>query len=189
MVIRRNDQQQSGSGNLQVNGNASTYNYNLSNNPTLDVLDFFEEDIKDIIIFFSDNIDTINITDAYLKDFSKVDLTIKNTLNNLSSEYFESIIVDNDMKNFTKIDSFLSDFRNKKYLTMYDMTARDLKIKIATYNNLFLSFEQIFDNIFNKLIEKQREQIKNHRHYICTFLHYMYCNCDIGLKTEEEKLI
>lgn len=69
-------------------------------------LRFYEKDLREIIIFFSENIQTIS-TEAsdFVKSYTIVDKEVKNQLNDLSKEYFE-FIKTHSLQYFESIDAF-----------------------------------------------------------------------------------
>lgn len=176
----------------QINNEGSTTNnINNQNNYTFHkekVINFHEKDIKDIIIYFSNQIDNISIIkneeDA---DFINIPLLkTKNKLNKLSNEYFEEL-KDNHMGYFYKIDTFLKDPKNKKYLRMYKNTTSEIKYKIIATRKDYPSFESILMDLYDCTLNKNLEELPLDRDFIFVFLHFMYCNCDIGIKCDKER--
>jgi len=52
--------------------------------------------------------------------------------------------------------------------------------------NDFDYFEKIFDDIYSYILEKNSNKLPFDKGLIWIFLHYMYCNCDIGEKEEND---
>jgi hypothetical protein len=149
-------------------------------------IQFYEKDIRDVILMFNEEKDPINqiLKEEKQEDDSLVyiDKSKKNTLNNLSEEYFERSIVEDSLQYFNKIDDFLKDLKNKKYLNSYNNTIKDLKNEIILKRSKFEKFEEILEYLYKKIQSKHSEDLNQHRNLIRVFLHYMYWNCDIGKK-------
>lgn len=166
-----------GSGNQQANGDII--------NITVDAkIEFYEKDLKKVIEYFDENLNNIKIEEVF-NDLKKIPLDKKNRLNNLSEEYFEIIVMDY-MEYFNKIDAFLKDPINVIYLKMYKSTVEELKRKVVIYRKRFDKFEEIFDVLYNYMINQSKEKLQFNRQLIWVFLHYMYCKCHIGKKEEND---
>lgn len=146
-------------------------------------IQFYEKDIRDVILMFNQEKDPINqILKEEDDSLVYIDKSEKNTLNNLSQDYFDNSIVEDSLQYFDKIDDFLKDFKNKKYLNFYNSTIKDLKNEIMVNRNKFEKFEEILEYLYKKIQNKHSEDLNQHRSLIRVFLHYMYWNCDIGKK-------
>lgn len=143
-----------------------------------DPLNFYDQDIKDVITGFGDIVSTVQ-TPATSR-FQYIDKTEKNKLNNLSEEYFKEI-KRKSLSHFDKIDSFLKDAQNQEHLDRYEATVQELNSKIIEKRSHFAEFEQILNHLYDHLIS-QREELREpkYRKLVLTFLHYMYFNCDLG---------
>ncbi|MFW2503607.1 ABC-three component system protein [Clostridium diolis] len=165
-----------------INNIENQYNYFNNDEP----LRFYEKDIKDIIVCFSNEYKSVLIGIGNDNDFSNIPLLEeKNELNNLSNEYFEEI-KDKHMMYFFKIDAFLKDPKNKAYLEMYTETADELKCTIIANRERYSNFDKIFPEVGLYILTRHEEVLRSKRKLIYAFLHYMYCNCDIGRKTKKE---
>ncbi len=143
-------------------------------------IEFFENDLKEIIIAFSKSSKELSATvSAKLKQLKNTDKTKKNELNNLSKEYFE-IIKKKSLSYFVKIEIFLKDPLNKEYLNFYENTIWDLQAKITTKRDEYDKFEEILDTLFEYIFQNNTD-LKDNRKLIWVFLHYMYWHCDIGV--------
>lgn len=172
--------------------NSTINNINNQNNtyvfPEDKIIRFYEEDIKNIIIYFSKEID--NICDDISEDVDFMNIPLletKNCLNNLSNDYFKNIKEDH-MQYFYKIDNFLKDPKNKLYLKMYSNTIHELKLKITSFRKDYGEFDRIFIVLYDYTFNKHEEELRLDRNFIFVFLHFMYCNCDIGKRCEEEMI-
>lgn len=146
--------------------------------------DFSEEEIKDIILEFHNELPKIKTileaeVDRIKFDFDRVKIEEKNKKNQLSREYYENEILSHSLQDFEKIESFLSDTRNEEFKEQYFDIAAELRNLIQLKRSNFASFEEIFIFIFKKVSDGNK--LKGKRH-IFTLLHYMYYECLIGVK-------
>lgn len=143
---------------------------------------FYEEDFKNLILFFSKNKTEI-ASEAVDKqnDLIRVSLDEKNAKNKLSEAYFK-FMLDRSLVYFKQIDDFLKDPKNKELLKAYEATVIELNSKILTNRNQFNAFEEIFDHLYNFILKNNSAELKTERKLIYIFLDYMYYNCDIGEK-------
>lgn len=143
---------------------------------------FYESDIRDVIVLFSNNtswIDTAPIKDA--KPFEYADKERKNALNNIDEAYF-SDIKNYSLQFFSSIDCFLKDPRNDQYLKTYKNTTSDLRGYIQKHSDLY-SFKEILETIIDTITGADTSSdIFRVRALVRVFVHYMYWNCDIGRK-------
>jgi hypothetical protein len=142
---------------------------------------FFEQDIKDVIECFTDEIEVIDDIINILNDTYRIDIEKKNELNNLSQECFNHI-KENSIIYFNKIDTFLFDPRNEKYLAKYLSTITELNNKIICNRREFDYFDKIFDSIYTYIVQRCEYNLSFDKNLIWIFLHYMYWKCDIGVK-------
>lgn len=150
-------------------------------NDLLTPLQFYEEDLKEIIIAFSKlNSDCDDRVTKRLNELKNTDKTIKNELNKLSQEYFDEMIKKGSLSYFPFIEAFLQNPSNIKYCNFYQNTVSDLKEKIIVNRKEYYEFDKIFDEIYDYIREKNTD-LKDHRRLIRVFLHYMYWHCDIGI--------
>lgn len=142
-------------------------------------IEIHPQDMEKLILHFDENIDLFSGHSVAPPDpeFTPPLLKPKNQLNSLSNDYFESSIVE-DMPSFETIRDFLSNPRNAEWRKRYANVSKQFRNKYQTHRGDFGAFETIFDDIFNRL--RQRGQIAGQDALIYTFLHYMYCSCDLG---------
>lgn len=144
-------------------------------------LQFYEGDLKELVLKFSQiKNKIIKIIKGKVFDFKAIDLETKNKLNRLSKDYF-NFINNNSLANFSSIRSFLEDPINKKYKEYYENTISDLQEVIILKRNDYGNFEELFHVLMNYIIDNNGD-LKPKRKLIRVFLHYMYYNCDIGVK-------
>ena len=108
----------------------------------------------------------------------------KNEINNLSKKYFDYIQSDS-LPRFAQINSFLSNHRNSDCAEQYHAVADELKGQLVTHRDEFKRFDDALEHVF-QLIHERSPQLKmaSHRRLVKIFVHYMYCDCDIGEKAQ-----
>lgn len=142
-------------------------------------LQFYEDDLRDIIIAFSeadiqaDKIERIN------DEISRIGIESKNELNKLSKDYFDYVFKKSYLR-FDQIGAFLEDPKNHLYKEYYDNTVADLQEKIVVKRDDYATFDEIFSYLYDYIFQNNIEKLKDNRQLIRIFLHYMYHNCDIG---------
>ncbi|WP_209405228.1 ABC-three component system protein [Pseudozobellia sp. WGM2] len=149
----------------------------LNLNKLLLPLNFNENDLKEIINTFN------KISNEEEKVIPKIpenrDIETKNELNELSEEYFNSVIKKNIIY-FDQIRDFLTDEINSEYLNKYENTIEDINEEIVLHRDEFEKFEEILNYLYKFIVENNPELTQNRR-LVRVFLHYMYYNCDIGV--------
>ncbi|PDS27035.1 ABC-three component system protein [Flavobacterium branchiophilum] len=148
--------------------------------------DFSDEEIKEIILAFkkqlSDITEDIKTKAEEVKyNFDNIEKEIKNEKNSLSKEYYENEILLRSYSDFSKIQLFLEDEKNSDLRDYYFDIASELGGLITIKRDNFVLFEEVFIFIYQKIIDGNKELNGGKRH-IFTLLHYMYMNCEIGLK-------
>jgi hypothetical protein len=146
-------------------------------------LHFYETDIKKIILAFHKDIPSaIGVATSNI-DFTKeyISKVEKNQINNLSKEYFDDSIKAS-LAYFSDITKFLDDPKNTEFRDAYKNTVAELQHKISIKRDEFDKFEELFDVLYDYVLENNRTEIANKRSLILVFLHFMYFNCDIGRK-------
>lgn len=146
--------------------------------------DFSEHEIKNIITGFHKNLPLLKSTlesqvEKIKSDYERIGIDEKNQKNNLSKEYYENEVLAVSLQDFDKIRSFLLNSINEDLKDQFfDITA-ELRNLILLKRDNFMAFEEIFIFIYKKICEGSDMRGKRH---IFTLLHYMYCECLIGLK-------
>ncbi len=142
---------------------------------------FYEQDIRDVILMFSNNNNWVTIQpDPEIDEYTYVDKKKKNKLNNIDDEYFDEI-KSHSLKFFSDISDFLKDPKNLDCLTSYTNTTSDLRSYITKHSATH-SFTEILETIVSNIAGEQNTNIFNVRYLVKVFVHYMYWNCDIGRK-------
>lgn len=174
-------QNQSADNGHNINQAGRDINYNQVIMSELN-FELYEEDIKEVITFFSETI--VNPIDEKPIDFNVVEIDKKNELNNVS-KYCNELIRDKSLPKFNKINSFLKHPANSEYLAMYDSITFELQQLILGKFKSFESFDSVFSCLYEHIIKnniKDRDFMKM-RTNVLVFLHFMYYNCDIGKKS------
>ena len=146
--------------------------------------DFSENEIKNIITGFHKNLPQLSSSiesqvEKIKSDYERIGLEDKNIKNSLSKEYYENEVLAVSLQDFEKITSFLLNPINEDLKEQFYNIAAELRNLILLKRDNFFAFEEIFIFIYKKICDGS--DIRGKRH-IFTLLHYMYCECLIGLK-------
>ncbi|WP_099336443.1 ABC-three component system protein [Clostridium cadaveris] len=171
-------------GNVIQSGNdtnISIINQEFQFNLNPEDLYFYDEDIKNLIIFFTKNLG--NISEIPFPDNEPIDLDKKNKKNKLSDDYFKRI-QETHLPQFGQIRSFLRNPKNCEYVDMYLSTTEELQTHIYALLPKLNSFDLIFSLITQIILKNNSndQQFMRIRTKVLLFLHFMYYNCDIGIK-------
>lgn len=156
----------------------------LGLNKLLMPLEFYEKDLQEIVVAFSESKMSKEALKAIQHDLVRIPIEEKNKLNNLGEEYFDNVLK-NSFSDFERIKVFLEDPQNEVYKKMYDNTVSDLQAKISLKRNEFYAFEEVLEHVCDYVLDTQKLELLNNRRLIRAFLHYMYFYCDIGIKESE----
>ena len=148
--------------------------FNRYNNP----LRIHPEDIGEVITAFHDAKNGIGSDFNSKKDFKHPGIEKKNEINNLSCDYYDEIIA-YSVRHFSQIQNFLENPRNTGFNDKYHDTADEIKTKLMIYRANFDTFEEVLAHLYDLIIDGNID-LKHRRRLANIFLHYMYCNCDIG---------
>lgn len=143
-------------------------------------LQFYEQDLKTIIEAFYRNKPQKREIDKIFQNKKYVKMDRKNSLNNLGKEYFDSVIKSH-YTHFDSIENFLSDPINRQFKVYYENTIDDLNAKITIKREEYSRFEELLDYLY-EFVMMNNPDLKDKRKLVRVFLHYMYCECDIGRK-------
>lgn len=148
--------------------------------------DFSDEEIRDIIISFKDQLGNIeeSLKEEVLRikySFEKIDLEEKNKMNDLSVEYYSEVIVSGSLVDFSKISYFLNDPINETFKDYFYDTASELNQIITIKRGNFNAFEEVFVFIYQKICDGNNH-LKGSKRHVMTLLHFMYAECLIGKK-------
>ena len=138
------------------------------------------DDVKQVITAFYQKRQEIDVKDEARFSFKHVKLDEKNELNKLSEQYFK-YIQENSQSYFEQITKFLKNPINKEFTEYYYNICDEIKSKITVRRDEFAQFEEIFEYLYDFILQGCPE-LEKIRRFVNVFLHYMYCNCDIGEK-------
>lgn len=144
-------------------------------------LEFYEKDLQEIVVAFSETKISSNVVRAIQSDLTRIPIEEKNRLNKLGKTYFDNILKDS-FSDFEKIKCFLEDPINNEYKNKYVNTVSDLQDEIIVHREEYNAFEEILNHLYKLILDKTNENLMMNRKPIRVFLHYMYFNCDIGKK-------
>ncbi len=156
----------------------------LGLNKLLLPLQFYENDLREIVIAFSEAKISKEKLGTIQSDLARSPIEEKNRLNNLSKTYFDNVLKES-YSDFEKIKNFLEDPKNGEYKSKYDNTISDLQEEIIIKRNEYHSFEEILNHLYKLILDPTSDRLLMNRRLIRVFLRYMYVNCDIGKKVSE----
>lgn len=113
-------------------------------------------------------------------DFDKISLDEKNKINKLGKDYFEMMVA-HHQSHFHRIQSFLSDPKNRQYENLYHNIVDEIRSKLSANNN-FTNFEQVLIWLYDSTLSSQKPEITKNRRLLNVLLSFMYFSCDIGKK-------
>jgi hypothetical protein len=148
--------------------------------------DFSDEEIKDIIVAFKNQLAGIteDINKKVVKvnyDFDFIATEEKRAKNELGKNYLENEIIATSLMDFDKIQQFLDNDINAEFKEYYFDVASELSGIITVKRDNFAAFEEVFIFIYQKIADGSIK-LKGGKRHILTLLHYMYMECLIGLK-------
>lgn len=147
-------------------------------------LEFYEKDLQEIIIAFSESKISKEELKSIQNDLSGIPIKEKNELNKLGKEYFDNVLK-TSCSEFERIKKYLEDPQNEVYKSMYINTVSDIQEEIIIKRNEYGAFEEVLNHLYKILLDSSNVKLLNSRKLIRVFLHYMYFNCEIGLKDIE----
>lgn len=156
----------------------------LGLNKLLMPLQFYEKDLQEIIIGFSETKITKEKLRTIQSDLTRIPIEEKNRLNNLRKIYFDNVLKES-FSDFERIKSFIEDPKNSEYKTKYDNTISDLQEEIIINWDEYNFFEDILNYLYKLILDESNKNLIKNRKLIRVFLHYMYFNCDIGKKVSK----
>jgi hypothetical protein len=156
----------------------------LGLNRLLMPLQFYEKDLQEIVIAFSEAKLSKEEVRTIQTDLTKIPIEEKNGLNNLTKDYFDNVLKES-FSDFEKINSFLEDPKNDYYKSKYNNTISDLQEEIILKRDEYQFFESILNHLYKLALDSTNNQLLMNRKLLRVFLHYMYFNCEIGKKGVE----
>jgi len=140
---------------------------------------FHSQDLKALLTAISKH-NIINKAMEYTYELNFVSISQKNELNKLSERYF-NLIKSESMSYFGQIKHFLTSPLNADLADLYDNIVVDFNNKILIRRDDYDKFEEIFEVIYDSILEQEPELHTKHR-LLYAMLHYMYWECDLGEK-------
>ena len=153
----------------------------LGLNSLLMPLQFYERDLQEIVITFSETKISNEEMRTIKSDLTSMPIEEKNRLNNLGKTYFDNVFKES-FSDFENIRRFLEDPKNVEYKLMYDNTISDLQEEIIIKRNEYHFFEDILNHLYKLTLDSNNGKLVMNRKLVRVFLHYMYFYCDIGRK-------
>ncbi len=160
-------------GNQKVGGffNNASYTENI----------FYEKDSVDILPSDLDELlDYLSDEDNYIDEsfgFTIPDLTKKNFKNGIDENYYD--FMKGDFSYFQDIVEILKNDSDNLIKRKYRIASRLLQLQY------FSSFQERMKEFITSVISKHSKETKCSSEVslkLCKLLHYMYSNCDIGIK-------
>lgn len=144
---------------------------------------FTPDDIREVVSEFFRQKDSMSQVFDSRHDFQNYPgIEEKNVINNLSDRYFRYIESDS-LPKFAQIESFLKNPRNSDVADQYHAVADELKGQLITHRDTFERFDDALEHVYQLIHERSPElQPAPRRRLVKIFVHYMYCDCDIGEK-------
>ncbi len=153
----------------------------LGLNKLLMPIQFYEQDIQEIITTFAETAIPESDIKKLQDEFARISIEEKNKLNKLGKDYFNNVLK-SSYADFDKIKIFLEDPQNDDFKKKYKNSISDLQEEIVLHKLDYGAFENILNHIYKLILDMSNEKLRNNRNLIRIFLHYMYVNCDIGIK-------
>lgn len=148
------------------------------------VITFDPSTLREVIVSIDKSVEKLEYKAT---DFISVDVEKKNKLNGLSQDFYDDIIAIDFEPYFAELDSFLKQRENEDLQLLVNNIVNNLNRKISMKRRHYETFEELLDSISDALWDAEYIALKNKEDSITFFLYYLYANCFIGKKTEEEK--
>lgn len=174
-------------GHQEVNIDKSIHNYPLVYKHLVKThtgsITFDPNSLRDVIIAVAAEYDELEQKPT---DFGSISIEKKNELNNLSQSFYHEIIARDYEPYFFELDIFLKERASEDLQGLVGKIIKSLNKKIMAGAHEFESFEGLLVSIENTLLDSQYNYLSDKEDSISLFLYYLYANCFIGRKTEEE---
>lgn len=147
-------------------------------------IQFMPDDIRDVIVAFHKHRTAMATAFDSQHDFRDYPgLPRKNEINGLTEIYYREHILADSEPRFPEIRRFLENPRNWEFAEQYHAIANELKGQIITHREQFITFDEALEHVYQLMHERSSElQSAPRRALTKVFIHYMYVNCDIGVK-------
>ncbi|HCS63806.1 MAG TPA: hypothetical protein DIW64_06790 [Cellvibrio sp.] len=174
-------------GTQEINIDNSIHNYPLVYKHLIKThtgsITFDPNIMRDVIEIISSEFDGLEQRPA---DFGSVCIEKKNQLNNLNQSFYDQIIARDYEPYFFELDIFLKQRASEDLQGQVGKIVKSLNKKILAGSHAFESFEELLVSIESALLDSQYSALNDKEDSISLFLYYLYANCFIGRKTEEE---
>ncbi|MEZ5530713.1 MAG: ABC-three component system protein [Porticoccaceae bacterium] len=175
------------SGSQEINVDQSIHNYPLVYKHLvkthIGAITFDPNDLREVITVIASEHSGLEQKPS---DFGSISIEKKNQLNRLSQTFYDEIVSRDYEPYFFELDAFLKQRASEDLQGLVGKIAKSLNKKIIAGNDDFSSFETLLMSIENALLDSQYDSLKGKEESISLFLFYLYANCFIGKKTEEE---
>ena len=148
-------------------------------------LEFYEKDLQDIVIAFSEVKFSKEIIKEREADLDRISIEEKNELNRLSKTYFDEVLR-KSFSSFESITRFLEDPQNDEIKMKYENTIGDLQEEIIINRDDYCLFDDVLSHLYKLALDENNHKLHSNRGLLRVFLHYMYYNCDIGISKRPE---
>lgn len=186
-IVINQSQALGSSGSQEINIDQSTYNYPLVYKHLIKThngaITFDPNSLRDVIVVIASEYDEL---EQKPNDFGSISIENKNELNNLSQSFYDEIIARDYEPYFFELDKFLKQRASEDLQGLVGKIVKSLNKKIIAGCKDFESFEDILMSIENALLDSQYSSLSNKEDSISLFLFYLYANCFIGRKVQEE---
>lgn len=147
-------------------------------------IQFTPNDMRDVVSEFYKQKSQLSAAFPSQFDFQNYPGIIeKNKVNNLRDRYFAYIQSDS-LPIFAQIEGFLKNSRNADIAEQYHAVADELKGQLTINRDAFQYFDEALEHLYNLIHERSPElRTASRRRLVKIFVHYMYCDCDIGEKS------
>ncbi|OUR67037.1 hypothetical protein A9Q80_05515 [Cycloclasticus sp. 46_83_sub15_T18] len=175
------------SGHQEINVDQSIHNYPLVYKHLvkthIGAITFDPNDLREVIIVIASEHDELEQKPS---DFGSISIEKKNELNRLNQSFYDEIVSRDYEPYFFELDTFLKQRASEDLQGLVGKIVKSLNKKIMAGSDDFSSFEALLMSIENALLDSQYESLNDKEESISLFLFYLYANCFIGRKTEEE---
>lgn len=157
--------------NQNIRGNNNTSEINIFNAPL--TFDLLPNEIKELLDYLADE-------DNYIDEsfgFTIPDLNEKNKKNGIDENYYD--FMKEDFSYFQDIIEILQNDSDNVIKRKYRIASRLLQLQYVA------SFQERMKEFITSVISKHSKETKCSSEVslkLCKLLHYMYSNCDIGIK-------
>lgn len=143
------------------------------------------EDLAEVVEAFARNGSAV---DEVLDDppVDRVDLATKDRLNGMTEEYSRNLRF-KFLKDTDQIRRFLAAPENLAILPLYEAAADEFQAKIIAHRRDYQSFDKVMEYLIDLLFARDAVlRQRHHKRLTRALVFYMYWNCDIGQREEQD---